>query len=175
MSMKIFCLILLLFTVGACSTPPPVPVWTEPAVRTIDVRGIDEVRLFELSRTWFVRYLNSPKPIIEFEDRGTGTIVANSEMAYPAEKWEEIERIQYTVSFRVVEKISGGRITLHYVSPTINVPKYYSRRAERLLGREYFGGYSRPPQSVSEIVAVEKGFDAAVEGLHRYLQSEGGI
>jgi len=174
MRYTLFCLLWLLLAAGACVSAPPVRVWTEPAVRTLEFGGTDDSRLFELSRTWFVRFLNSPKPIIEVEDPGSGTIVANSESEYPAAAGEEIARIQYTVSFRIIAEITGGRITLRYDSPTINVPKYYSRRAERLLGREYFGGYSRPPVSVPEIIAVEQRFEEAVAGLQRYLEAESG-
>ena len=169
-----FCLFWLLFAVGACVSAPPARVWTEPAVRALETAGTEDSRLFELTRTWFVRFLNSPKPIIEVEDPGSGTIVANCQSEYPAVEGEEIARIQYSVSFRIIAKISGGRITLRYDSPAINVPKYYSRRAERLLGREYFGGYSRPPVSTSEIVAVEQRFEEAVVGLRRHLEAESG-
>ena len=59
------------------------------------------------------------------------------------------------------ENRSGPKITLSFENFKINVPKVYSRKAERWFGREYFGGYSRPPLDNDEYAAVRR----AVSGV----------
>lgn len=167
--------VLLLFLLGiaGCASPQVMQAWDFPIRNSIEIEGLGRERLFNLTRLWFERYLYSSRSIIEYANPGEGVIVANGDIDYPASGREEIERIQYTISFRVRAEVSAGRLELVFANLLVNVPKYYSRRAEYWLGgREYFGGYSRPPLSREEYDAARKGVARVVEGLRGWLAGE---
>ena len=48
----------------------------------------------------------------------------------------------------------------------------YDRRAEIWFGREYFGGYSRPPLSDKEDAAVLRAVSEVSERLLRFLEDQ---
>lgn len=170
---RIRVLLLFLLGIAGCAAPQVMQTWDFPIKNSIEIEGLSRERLFDLTRLWFKRYLYSSRSIIEYANPEEGVIVANGDIDYPASGREEIERIQYTISFRVRAEVSAERLDLVFADLLINVPKYYSRRAEYWLGgREYFGGYSRPPLSREEYAAAQKGFSVIVEGLRNYLAGE---
>ncbi len=165
-------LFMLLWMAG-CAAPQVVREWNFPVRSTIEVAGLAGDQTFEKTRIWFERHLRSSGPIIEYANREAGVIVANGDMDYPASGLEAMERIQYTISFRVRAEVSAGRLELVFGDLLINVPKYYSRRAEYLFKREYFGGYSRPPASMAEYQAAQRGISIIVEELGNWLRGQG--
>ncbi|MRR59063.1 MAG: DUF4468 domain-containing protein, partial [Deltaproteobacteria bacterium] len=155
---RIRVLLLLLVGIAGCAAPQVMQTWDFPIRNSIEIEGLGRERLFDLTRLWFERYLYSSESIIEYANREEGVIVANGDIDYPASGREEIERIQYTISFRVRAEVSAGLLELVFADLLVNVPKSYSRRAEYWLGgREYFGGYSRPPLSREEYDAARRG------------------
>jgi hypothetical protein len=128
--------------------------------------------MFDLSRVWLARNLNSDKRIIEYENRPAGILVANGTVDYPATGIEAVVRIQFTISFRVTVQTAAKGVSLTFDDFSIYVPKNYDRRAELWFGIEYFGGYSRPPVSREEYAAVGTAVSGVAEGLRRYLESD---
>lgn len=169
---KAVAFLLLCLCLAGCTGPQVVQQWDFPVRNSFEIEGLSRERIFDLTRLWFKRYLYSRESIIEYANREEGVIVAIGDIDYPASGREEIERIQYTISFRVRAAVSPGRLDLVFGDLLINVPKYYSRRAEYLLNREYFGGYSRPPVSREEYAAAQKGCSVIVEKLGNYLAGE---
>jgi len=166
--------ILLLFLLGmaGCASPQVMQTWDFPIRHSLEPEGLGRERIFDLTRLWFERHLYSSGQIIEYANRGEGVIVANGDIDYPASGREEMERIQYTISFRVRADVSPGRLDLVFADLLINVPKYYSQRAWYLYKREYFGGYSRPPASMEEYQAAQRGISGIVGGLRNWLEGQ---
>jgi hypothetical protein len=149
-----------------------VPEWQTPVVKTLETKGLTGNRVFDLSRLWLVRHLYSEKSIIDYENKAEGVIIANGTVDYPAAGLEAIERVQYTISFRVRETIDDAGITLSFDSLLINVPKYYSLRPRLWQEKEYYGGYARLPVSDEEYEASVQAVSSVVEGLRRFLDEE---
>lgn len=166
------CILLVLLSGAGCSHVAPVPRVAAPIIRTIEAEGISGTRLFEVSRVWLARNLSSVKGIIEYENPAERTIVANGTVDYPATGLEAIEKIQYSISFQVRVKIVQGKITLSFENLMINVPKVYSHRAEIRFGREYFGGYSRPPLDDEEYAAVLRAVSDVSDTFSHFLENE---
>lgn len=165
-------MLLLLFGMAGCAAPQVVQEWDFPIRQVLEIEGSGRERLFDQTRLWLERHLYSSGPIIEYANREEGVIVANGDIDYPAGEREEIARIQYTISFRVRADVSPGRLDLVFADLLINVPKYYSRRAWYLYNREYFGGYSRPPASMDEYQAAQRGISGVVGGLRSWLAEQ---
>lgn len=165
-------MLFFLFAMTGCAAPQAMPVWDFPISNSIGLDGLGRERGFDLTRLWLERHLYSSGPIIEYANREEGVIVANGDIDYPASGSEEITRIQYTISFRVRAEVSAERLELEFADLLINVPKYYSRRAEYWLNQEYFGGYSRPPVSPDEYRAAQQGIAGVVEGLRGWLAGQ---
>jgi hypothetical protein len=83
---------------------------------------------------------------------------------------EAVEKIQYTIAFQIRVKTSPGQVALVFENFRINVPKVYSRKAERWFGREYFGGYSRPPLDNKERAAIERAVSIMYEKFRGFLE-----
>lgn len=160
---------LILLCATACSRAVIDPRWQAPIMTTMEVEQLSGARLFELSKNWLASNLYSEKRVIEYENTADGVLVVNGVMDYPATGLEAIARIQYTISFRVQVKAAAGKISLTFENIMIYVPKVYDRRAEIWLGREYFGGYSRPPVDADEYAAARKGVLAVADRLWRYI------
>ncbi len=172
-SIKIPAFIFLVLLSGAgCSHVIPVPRGAEPIVRTMEAEGISAQRLFELSRVWLARNLNSEKGIIEYENPAERTIIANGTVDYPATGLEAIEKIQYTISFQVRVKIAPEKITLTFENMMIDVPKVYIHRANNWFGREYYGGYSRPPLDDEEYAAALRAVSNVTESFSHFLENQ---
>jgi hypothetical protein len=164
--------LLILLSVTACSHAVVDPGREGPVVTTMAVEQQSGARLFELSRGWLAGNLFSDRKTIEYENPAQGIVVANGTKDYPAEGLDALARVQYTISFQVRAETGSGRITLAMQNVMINVPKIYDRRAEYWLGREYFGGFSRPPVNADEYAAVRTVFSQIVDGLRQFLDSE---
>lgn len=162
----------LLLAVVGCAVPRPALQWRMPIVTTIEAEGVPSDLLFDLSRIWLVRYLYSEKNSIDYENKAEGIIVANGTVDYPAAGLEAVERVQYTISFRLTESIRDAGITLSFDSVLINVPKYYSLRPRLWQVREYYGGYERLPMSDEEYTASLHAVSGVTDGLRRFLEEE---
>jgi len=169
---RICVVLLFLLSMAGCTSPQVMQAWDFPIRNSFEIEGLSKERIFDLTRLWFERHLYSSGSIIEYANREEGVIVANGDIDYPASGREEMERIQYTISFRVRADVSPGRLDLVFADLLINVPKYYSRRAEYLYKREYFGGYSRPPVSREEYDAAQQGISNVVGGLRNWLAGQ---
>lgn len=172
-SIKIPAFVFLVLLGGAgCSHVIPVYRGAGPIIRTMEAEGISGPRLFELSRVWLVRNLNSEKGIIEYENPAERTLIANGTVGYPATGLEAIEKIQYTISFQVRVQIAPGKITLTFENMMIDVPKVYNHRAETWFGREYFGGYSRPPLDAEEYAAALRAVSTVSEAFSHFIENQ---
>lgn len=163
---------LLILGVAGCYRAAVDPRAYEPLAVTFDLEGVAEERLYTLSRDWLAGNLFSDRKTIEYENPAQGIIVTNGRKDYPAEGLEALERVQYTISFQVRAATGPGKVTLAMQNVLIDVPKIYDRRAEYWLGREYFGGFSRPPVDADEHAAVRTVFQEIAQGLRQFLASE---
>jgi hypothetical protein len=166
---------LILLCATACSRVVIDPRWQAPITTTMEVDKLSGARLFELSKSWLSSNLYPEQRVIEYENKADGVLVANGVMDYPATGFDAIARIQYTISFQVRVKTAAGEISLTFENFMIYVPKVYDRRAERWVGREYFGGYSRPPVDAEEYAAARKGVLAIAEKLWRFIEQKNGL
>lgn len=169
-----FAAIAFLFMLGmsGCYRATVDPRVYEPLSVTYAMEGVAEERLFDLSRNWLAGNLFSDRKTIEYENPAQGIVVANGRKDYPAEGLEALERVQYTISFQVRAATAPGRVTLAMQNVLIDVPQIYDRRAEYWLGREYFGGFSRPPVDADEYAAARTVFLEIAHGVRQFLASE---
>ncbi|MGA7828627.1 MAG: DUF4468 domain-containing protein [Geobacteraceae bacterium] len=164
--------LLMILSCAACTSVGPVPRAEGTIVREISIGEVSGTKLYQVSRLWLGRHLYSDKDIFVSENPAAGTLVANGVVDYPATGLEAVRRIQYTISFQVRVKTAQGKITLSFENFKINVPKVYSRKAERWFGREYFGGYSRPPLDNDEYAAVRRAVSGVCEKFESFLEEQ---
>ncbi len=133
---------------------------------------MSEDRLFKRSKLWMTRNLHSQKEIIELSEAKQGLIVANGTVDYPAAGGlDEIDKIQYTISFVMREEIRGSQILLTFENLILNVPKSYIR--SRLWPqKDYVGGYSVPIDQRADFEATRRGVLAIAARLEEYLKQK---
>jgi len=175
-SMRLPVIVFLFLLCGTgCVSVGAVPRGERSLVRSMDVGQISGPRLYELSRVWLSRHLYSEKGIFAYENPAEATLVANGVVDYPATGLEAIEKVQYSISFQVKVKTAPGKITLSFQNFMMNVPKVYYHRTGIWFGREYSGGYSRPPLSDVEDAAALRAVSEVSERLLRFLEDQKGV
>lgn len=164
--------LLVVLCMAGCSRVAPVPRGNGAVVSTMGMKGVSGLRLYELSRAWLAGNLRSEKNIFDYENPVEGTLVANGVVDYPATGLEAIRKIQYSISFRLRVKTAPGTITLSFENFLIAVPKVYTPRAVIFFGREYSGGYSRPPQDDEEYAAIRKAVSEITGKFRLFMEDQ---
>jgi len=129
-------------------------------------------QLFERSKLWITRNLNSQKEIIELAEAKQGLIVANGTVDYPAAGGlDAIDKIQYTISFVMREEIRGSQILLTFDNLMLNIPKSYLR--PRLWPqKDYTGCYSVQINQRPDFEAARRGALAIAARFEEYLKQK---
>jgi len=168
MRILIFCLVLL---IASCSVYRPVPMQFESIGKDMDLPGMTRDEIYEKSREWIVRHLYSKEHIIEVADKDSGLIVANGFIGYPAAgKLDEIDKIQYTITFTMREKARDQGATIVFGNLLVDIPRYYYHRPRLYQVNEYSGGYSVPVTDKGDYEAARRGLLEIVDRLEEYLQ-----
>jgi hypothetical protein len=164
--------LLIALLVGGCAANRPMPA-EEAIIRTeIEVPGLSNRQIFDKSKEWIIRNLFSKENIIEVADRNSGIIVANGYIDYPATgKLESIEKIQYTISFAMREKIRDSGVTITFSDLEVYIPKSY-RHSRFWNMEEYSDGYSVPLRERSDYLAARKGLLEIANRLGTYLRNQ---
>jgi hypothetical protein len=151
----LFMLILLL---AGCAAYRSIPPGETTIVTNMEVPGMSKEEIFSKSKTWMESHLYSKGEIIRGADGRTGVIVANGNIDYPAVgKLEEMERIQYTITFDIKEEINNSLVTLTFYNLLLDIPKSYNIHWNTLFLPEYTGGYSVPIQRQQDFDAAKRG------------------
>jgi hypothetical protein len=155
--MKKICFIFILLLAG-CVVYRPITPGETTIVTHMEVPGLPEEEIFSKSKTWIESHLYSNGKIIREADEKTGVIVANGYIDYPAVgKLEEMEMIQYTITFGIKEEINNSLVTLTFYDLLLDIPKFYNIHWNTLYLPEYTGGYSVPIQRQEDFDAAKRG------------------
>jgi hypothetical protein len=164
-------LISLVLLISCCAVYKPVPLELASVGKDIDLPGMTREEIYEKSNTWIVRNLYSKEDIIEVADRNAGLIVAKGLIGYPAAgKLEEIDKIQYTISFTMQANIRDQGVTIFFRDLLIDIPKYYYHRPRLWQIDEYYGGYSVPVTEKDDYEATRRGLLEIAGRLEEYLK-----
>ncbi len=159
--------IFVLLLVG-CPAYRPMPPGEMTIVTELDTPGLSKEEIFRKSKIWMERHLYSRGEIIRKADRATGVIIANGYIDYTAtDKFEAMDKIQYTITFDMEEEISGSMVTLKFYDLVMDIPKYYHVDGRWWPLQEYSGGFSVPIEEQAD-------FDAAKRGLLKVAERLGG-
>lgn len=164
-------IISLVLLISGCAVYRPVPMETASIGKDIDLPGMTRGEIYEKSREWIVRHVYSKEHIIEVSDKNAGLIVANGFIKYPATgKLEEIDKIQYTISFTMQANIRDQGVTVLFRDLLIDIPKYYYHAPRLYQIQEYYGGYSVPVTEQGDYEAARRGLLELVGRLEEYLK-----
>jgi hypothetical protein len=164
-------IISLVLLISCCAVYNPVPIGLASIGKNIDLPGMTREEIYVKSREWIVRHLYSKGHIIELADKNAGIIVANGFIGYPATgKWEETDKIQYTISFTMQANIRDQGMTIFFRDLMIDIPKYYYHRQRLWQIEEYYGGYSVPVIEKGDYEAAQRGLLEIVGRLEEYLK-----
>lgn len=168
-------IISLVLLISGCAVYKPVPMEPASIGKDIDLPGMTKDEIYDESREWIVRHLYSKRHIIEVADKNAGLIVANGFIGYPAEgNLEEIDKIQYTISFTMQANIRDRGMTVLFRDLLIDMPKYYYHGPRLYQIVEYYGGYSVPVTEKGDYEAARKGLLEIVGRLEEYLKRNPG-
>jgi hypothetical protein len=166
-------IISLVLLISGCAVYKPVPMALASIGKDIDLPGMTREEIYEKSREWILRHLYSRGHIIEVADKNAGLIVANGFIGYPAVgKLEEIDKIQYTISFTMNANIRDQGVKIFFGDLLIDIPKYYYHRPRLWQIEEYYGGYSEPVTEKGDYKAARRGLLEIVGRLEEYLKRD---
>jgi len=167
--MKVVALILMLLFAG-CAAYEPLPRQEMVIRKAIEVPGMTRNRIFENSKIWITRHLYAKEKIITTADRNAGVIIANGYIDYPATgELEAMDKIQYTISFTMLEEIRDSGATITFYDLMLDIPKYY-RYSRWWPMQEYIGGYSVPIEEKADFEAARRGLPDIADRLADYLK-----
>jgi len=173
-TMKILLLTLVLL-MSCCAVYKPVPADFAGIGKDIDLPGMTREEIYLKSSEWIVRHLYSKGTIIEIADKDAGLIVAHGFIEYPAAGiLEEMDKIQYTISFTMQANIRDQEVTIFFRNLMIDIPKYYHQRPRLWQIQEYYGGYSVPVTEMGDYEAARRGLLEIVGRLEEYLKRNPG-
>jgi len=169
-------IIFFVLLISGCAVNKPVPMDLASIEKDIDLPGMTREEIYVKSREWIVRHLYSKGQIIEVADQNAGLIVANGFIGYPTTgKLEEIDKIQYTISFTMQANIGDQEETIFFRDLMIDIPKaYYRSRHPAWMFVEYYGGYSVPVTEKGDYEAARKGLLEIVGRLEEDLKRNPG-
>lgn len=170
-------IISLVMLISSCAVYKPVPMDHASIGKDIDLPGMTREEIYVKSSEWIVRHLYSKGDIIEVADKNAGLIVANGFIEYPATGiLEEMDKVQYTISFTMQTNIKDHRLTIFFSDIMIDIPKYYYRHNRQPVWMldEYYGGYSVPVTEKDDYDAAERGLLEIIGRLEAYLKPNSG-
>ncbi len=166
---RLFFIFVLLL--AGCAAYRPMPPAEMTIVTKLEAPDLSKEEIFRKSKIWMERHLYSRGKIIRNADRGAGVIIANGYIDYPATgKLETIDRIQYTITFDMEEKISGSVVTLTFYDLLLDIPKYYHVYGRWWPLQEYSGGFSVPVEENADFDAAKRGLLEVAERLGECLK-----
>ncbi|HET6420386.1 MAG TPA: DUF4468 domain-containing protein [Geobacteraceae bacterium] len=161
-------LIIFVLLLAGCAAYSPMPPGEMTILTKMEAPGLSKQEIFDKSEIWMERHLFSRGKIIREADMGTGVIVANGYINYPAEgKLEAIHRIQYTITFDMKVKVADSAVTVAFSDLLLDIPRNYLVYGRWWPLQEYSGGYSEPIEDRAD-------FDAAKRGLLEVAEKLGG-
>ena len=170
-------IISLVWLISSCAVYKPVPMDLASIGKDIDLPGMAREEIYVKSKEWIVRHLYSKGHIIEVADQNAGLIVANGFIGYPTTgKLEEIDKVQYTISFIMQANIRDQKVTIFFRDLMIDLPKVYYRYSRQPIWMfdEYYGGYSVPVTEKGDYEAARRGLLEIVGRLEDYLKRNPG-
>lgn len=174
MTMRIL-MIPLVLLISSCVTYHPAPMAPAAIETGIALPGMAQENIYEKSKEWIERHLYSKGHVIDVADKKSGLIVANGFIAYPAEgKMEEIDRIQYTISFTMQAHVGDHGMEIVFDNLMVDIPRYYSLRPKLYQTPEYYGGYSVPVVEKGDYEAARRGLLDIARRLEEYLKRNAG-
>lgn len=166
---KIFFLCVLLL--AGCTAYRPMTPEEMTIVTKLETPGLSKEEIFRKSKLWVERHVYSRGKIIRDADMGTGVIVANGYIDYPAAgKSEEIGKIQYTITFDMKVEIAGSAVTVAFSNLLLDIPKNYLVYGRWWPLQEYSGGYSVPVEERADFDAAKRGLLGVSERLGECLK-----
>lgn len=171
--MRIMALAFVLLMAG-CVVYQPLPTEVAPVGKDISLPGMTREEIYDKANVWIVRHLYAKENIIQVADRQAGLIIANGFINYPAVgKLQEIEKIQYTISFTMQATIRDQGMTIVFGNLLLDVPKFY-RYSRYWPMQEYAGGYSVPITERDDYEAARRGLLDIADRLETYLRQGAG-
>ncbi len=97
--------------------------------------------------------------------------MANGFIGYPAAgELDEIDKIQYTISFTMQATIRDQGMTVLFRDLLIDIPKSYYHGPRLYHIVEYYGGYSVPVTEKGDYEAARRGLLEIAGRLEEYLK-----
>ncbi len=168
-------MISLMLLISCCVMYKPVPMEPASVEKDIVLPWMTEKKIYEKSKEWIERHLYSKGHIIEVADKNSGLIVANGFIGYPAAgNLDEIDKIQYTISFTMQANISDQGMKIIFRDLLVDIPKNYYHGPRLYHIQEYYGGYSVPVTEKGDYEAARRGLLELAGRLGEYLKRTAG-
>lgn len=118
--------ILLLGASGLAEAKRPTPVadGERTVVQVFDAAGHTRDEIFSASKMWIAENFRSAKAVVEYEDRGEGTIVGNGVIAYPCTGGFacRIRADAWSVGFTMKVESKDDRFRLTFTNVVLKLP-----------------------------------------------------
>lgn len=137
----------------------------EKSIETIiELPGNSREDIYDSSKKWLAETLQSPRAVIENENRETDTILGNGVIAYPCKGMECVVRGSWKVSFKLKIEARESKVITTYNQIQLSMPPPADQGSE-----SYNPGRIAPVWSEADMAAIKPTLLKFNDQLKKYI------